>query len=115
MGHLLVNSLQPAEVPLSSIQTDFFLPGIALDFMHVCHALDDGFPNPFVHLIFILIEPITAEDIATSKRWWCDCTEVFLCVRIIWSQHIPPGHFQHIVGIMRPVGAGLMKELTQIL
>ena len=56
MGHLLVNRLHPAAVPLSSIQTDFFLPGIALDFMHVCHALDDGFLNPFIHFIFILIE-----------------------------------------------------------
>src|SRR5260221_1752087 len=83
--------------------------------MHICHALEDGFLNPFVHLVFILIEPITAEDIATSKRWRCNCTEVFLCVRIIWSQHIPPRHFQHIVGIMRPLGAGLMKELTQVL
>ena len=33
-----------------SIQADFFLPGIALDFMHVRHALADGFPNPFVQL-----------------------------------------------------------------
>src|SRR5258706_9696794 len=98
-----------------SIQTDFFLPSIALDFMHICHALDDGFLNPFVHLIFILIEPVTAKNVAASKRWWCDCTKVCLCAWIMWSRHIPPGHFQHIVGIMRPLRAGLLKEVTQIL
>src|SRR5260370_21886758 len=98
-----------------SVQADLFLPSIALDFMHVCHALDDGFLNPFVHFIFILIESVTAKDVAASKRWWCNCTEGFLCVRIMWSQHIPPRHFQHIVGIMRPLLAGLMKELTKIL
>src|SRR5258708_2911698 len=98
-----------------SVQADLFLPSIALDFMHVCHALDDGFLNPFVHFIFILIESVTAKDVAASKRWWCNCTEGFLCVRIMWSQHIPPRHFQHIVGIMRPLRAGLMKELTKIL
>src|SRR5260370_17454741 len=98
-----------------SVQADFFLPSIALDFMHVRYALDDGFLNPFVHLVFILIEPITAKDVATSKRWWCDFTEVFLCVWIIWSQHIPPRDCQDVVGIMRPFRAGLMKEVTKIL
>src|SRR5258708_8782031 len=98
-----------------SVQADLFLPSIALDLMHVCPALEDGFMNPFVHFIFILIESVTAKDVAASKRWWCNCTEVFLCVRLMWSQHIPPRHFQHIVGIMRPLRAGLMKELTKIL
>src|SRR6266852_4581492 len=98
-----------------SVQADFFLPSIALDFMYVRHALGDGFLNPFVHFIFILIEPVTAKDVAARKRWRCDCTEVCLCVRIRWSRHIPPGHFQHIRGVMRPLRAGLLKELTQIL
>src|SRR5258708_475076 len=98
-----------------SVQADFFLPSIALDFMYICHALDDGFLNPFIHFIFILIESVTAKDVAASKRWWCDFTEVFLCVWIIWSQHIPPRDCQDVVGIMRPFRAGLMKEVTQIL
>src|SRR5260370_37540688 len=98
-----------------SVQADFFLPSIALDCMHVRYALDDGLLNPFVHLVFILIEPITAKDVATSKRCWCDFTEVFLCVWIIWSQHIPPRDCQDVVGIMRPFRAGLMKEVTKIL
>src|SRR6266571_7471085 len=83
--------------------------------MHVGYALGDGFLNPFVHFIFILIEPVTAKDVAARKRWWCNGTEVCLCVRIMWSRHIPPGQFQHIIGIMRPLRAGLLKELTQIL
>src|SRR5437763_12588598 len=44
----------------ASVQADFFLSSIALDFMYVRHALDDSFLNPFVHLVFILREPITA-------------------------------------------------------
>src|SRR6266704_3067264 len=83
--------------------------------MHVGYALGDGFLNPFVHFIFILIEPVTAKDVAARKRWWCNGTEVCLCVRIMWSRHIPPGQFQYIIGIMRPLRAGLLKELTQIL
>jgi hypothetical protein len=51
-----------------SVQADFFLPGIALGFMHVRDALDDGLLNPFVHLVFILIEPIAAKDVATIKK-----------------------------------------------
>src|SRR5256885_927465 len=83
--------------------------------MDVCHTLADGFLYPFVHLIFILIEPVTAKDVATSKRWWCDGTEIRLCVCIMWSRHIPPGHFQYIIGVMYPLRAELVKELTQIL
>src|SRR5439155_11694528 len=98
-----------------SVQVDFFLSSIALDFLHVCHAFTDGFPNPFVHFIFILVEPVTAKDVATSKRWWGDFAEVCLCVWIMWSQDIPPRNFQDVVGIVRPFRAGLMKELTKIL
>src|SRR5260370_3799403 len=68
-GAHLEGRFHPAEVPLGSIQADFFLPSIALDFMHICHALDDGFLNPFVHLVFILIESVTAKDVAAGKRW----------------------------------------------
>jgi hypothetical protein len=53
---LLLSSLHPTEVSSmdsGSVQADLFLPGIAMDFMHVCHALDDGFLDPFVHFIFI--------------------------------------------------------------
>ena len=55
MVHLLEASFRPAEVLPGSIQADFFLPSIALDFMHVRHASGDGFVNPFVHPVFILI------------------------------------------------------------
>ncbi len=115
MIHLLEGRFHPAEVSSGSIQADFFLPSIALDFMHICHALDDGFLNPFVHLVFILIESVTAKDVAAGKRRRCDFTYVFLCVWIIWSQHIPPGNCQDVIGIMRPFWAGLMKEVTKIL
>ncbi len=64
-----------------SVQADLFLPSIVLDFMHVCHALTNGFPDPFVHFIFILVEPITAKNVAASKLWWSDGTEVCLCIR----------------------------------
>ncbi len=47
-----------------SVQVDFFLPCIAVDFMHVGYAPGDGFLNPFVHLVFILVEPVTAKDVS---------------------------------------------------
>ena len=115
MIHLLAGRFHPAEVRSGSIQLDFFLPGIAMDFMHIGHALDDSFMYPFVHLVLILIEAITAKDIAAGKRRWCDFTYVFLCLWIIWSQYIPPGNCQDLVWIMRPFRAGLMKEATKIL
>ena len=51
-----------------SVEADFFLPSIALNFMHVCHALGNSFLNPFVHFIFILIESVTAKDIAAGNQ-----------------------------------------------
>src|SRR5581483_8474344 len=98
-----------------SVQADFFLSRIAVDFMHVGYAPGDGFLNPFVHLVFILIKPVTAKDVAARKRWWGNCTKVCLCVRIMWPRHIPPGGCQDIVEVMRPLRAGLLKKLTQIL
>ena len=79
-----------------SVQADFFLPCIALDFMHIRHALDDGFLNPFVHLVFILIKPITAKDVATSKRWRCRSPRVCSDRWIIRTLGIPPGSSENI-------------------
>ena len=98
-----------------SVQADFFLPSITMDFMHICQAFCDGLVNPFVHFIFILIEPVTAKDAAASKRWRGDFSEVFLRSWIRSSQRVPPGYFQHIVRIVRPLRAGLLKEATLIL
>src|SRR5258708_23227926 len=97
-----------------SVQADFFLPSIALDFMYVCDAFDDGFLNPFVHLVFILIEAITAKDDATSKRWWCRSPRVFSDSWIVRTLGIPPGSIQNIVGVMYPPWAGLVMEVTKI-
>jgi hypothetical protein len=36
--------------------------------MHICHALDNGFRKPFVHLVFILIESVTAKDFAADNQ-----------------------------------------------
>ena len=91
MVHLLEASFRPAEVLLGSIQADFFLPSIALDFMHICHALDNGFLNPFVHLVCILIESVTAKDIAAGKRWWCRSPSMFSYSWIVCPLGVPPG------------------------
>ncbi len=91
MVHLLEASFRPAEGLLGSIQADFFLPSIALDFMHICHALDNGFLNPFVHLVCILIESVTAKDIAAGKRWWCPSPRMFSYSWIVCPLGIPPG------------------------
>ncbi len=42
-----------------------------MDCMYVVYALDDGFLNPFVHLIFILIEPIIAKDVLCLTKAEC--------------------------------------------
>src|SRR5215469_7332876 len=97
-----------------SVQADLFLPGIALDFMHVCHALDDGFLNPFVHLVFILIEPVTARDVAASKRWWGRSPCVLSDSWIISTLGIPPGSSEHIAGVVYPLRARLMMEATEV-
>src|SRR5690242_6750826 len=97
-----------------SVQADFFLPSITLDFMHVRYALDDGFLNPFVHLIFILIELITAKDVATSKRWWCRSPNVFSDHWIVRTLGIPPGCIENIGGVVYPLLARLVMKLTKV-
>src|SRR6266496_3776415 len=96
------------------VQADFFLTSIALDFMYVCDAFSDGFLNPFVHFVFILIEPITAKDVATSKRWWCRSPRVFSNRWIVRALGIPPGSIENIEGVVDPLGAGLVMEATKV-
>src|SRR5260370_4631107 len=97
-----------------SVESDFFLPSIALDFIDVRYARDYCLLNPFVNLVFILIEPITAKDVATSKRWWCRSPRVFSDSWIVRTLGIPPGSIQNIVGVMYPPWAGLVMEVTKI-
>src|SRR5258706_12496226 len=97
-----------------SVQADLFLPGITPDCMHVRDALGDGFPNPFVHLVFILIEPITAKDVATSKRWWGRSARVFSDGRIVRTLDVPPGSIEQIGGVVYPLRARLLMEFTQV-
>src|SRR6266568_1202473 len=96
------------------VQADFFLTSIALDFMYVCDAFSDGFLNPFVHLVFILIEPITTKDVATSKRWWCRAPRVFSDRWIIRALGIPPGCIENIEGVVDPLRARLVMKATQV-
>jgi hypothetical protein len=97
-----------------SVQADFFLSRIALDFMHVRYALNDGFLNPFIHLVCILIEPITAKDVATGKRWRGRSARVFSDRWIVGTLGIPPGSIEDIGGVMYPLRAGLVMEVTQV-
>src|SRR5438876_6963489 len=97
-----------------SVQADFFLTSIALDFMYVRHALDDGFLNPFVHLVFILIESVTTKDVATSKRWWCRSPRVFSDRWIMRTWGIPPGSIEHTGGVVDPLRARLVMEATKV-
>ncbi len=82
--------------------------------MYVSHALGNGFPDPFVHLIFILIEPITAKDVATSKRGRGLSPRVFSDRWIIRTLGIPPGGPEDIGGVMHPLRAELVMEATQV-
>ncbi len=101
-----------------SVQAYFFLSSIKPDCMHVRYALDDGFLNPFVHLVFILIEPITAKDVATSKRWWGRSPNVFSDCWFVRTLGIPPGSIENIrrsrVPILGKVGDGGHKGIRQM-
>ena len=97
-----------------SVQADFFLPSIVLDFTYVGYALDYGFLNPFVHLVFILIEPITAKDVAASKRRRCRSPRVFSDSWIVRTLGIPPGSIEHIGGVAHPLWARLVMEATKV-
>ena len=93
-----------------SVQADFLLPSIPLDFMHIRYALDDGLLNPFVHLVFILIEPITAKDVTASKRWRGRSPRVLSDCRIVRTLGIPPGSIQDIGGVVYPLWARLVMD-----
>lgn len=73
-----------------SIQADLFPLCITLDFMHICYAFDDSLLNPFVHLVFIVIEPVAAEDVTTSKRWRCHVANTLSDRWIVRTLSIPP-------------------------
>src|SRR6266536_2336032 len=96
------------------VQADFFLTSIALDFMYVCDAFSDGFLNPFVHFVFILIESITAKDVATSKRWWCRSLCVFSNRWIVCALGILLGSIENIEGVVNPLKTGLMIKTTKV-
>src|SRR5712691_4315333 len=49
-----------------AVDADFFVTGIVPDFTRVCYAFGPCFLSPFVHLVLILKEPVTAKDIATD-------------------------------------------------
>src|SRR5690348_16304707 len=82
--------------------------------MHVRHTPGDGFPNPLVQLVFILVEPVTAKDIATSKRGWSRSPRVFADCWIVSSLGIPPGCIEDVGGVVDPLRAGLVMEFTQV-
>jgi len=51
-----------------AVDADFFVTGIVPDFTRVCYAFGPCFLSPFVHLILILKEPITAKDVTACER-----------------------------------------------
>ena len=103
------------EATSGSVQADFFLPGIPMDLMDIRDALEDGFLNPFVHLVFVLIEPIAAKDVAASKGWRCHSPRVCSDGWVICSLRVPPGSIEHKGGVVDPLGARLVMQLTQVL
>ena len=50
------------------MQSRFFLPGIAPDIARITQALAVRFLEPLVQFILVLVEPVTAKDIAPRKR-----------------------------------------------
>src|SRR5258708_17672399 len=51
-----------------AVDADFFVTGIVPDFTTVCYAFGPCFLSPFVHLVLILKEPVTAKNVAACKR-----------------------------------------------
>ena len=51
-----------------AVDADFFVTGIVPDFTRVCYAFGPCFLSPFVHLVLILKEPVTAKDVTACER-----------------------------------------------
>src|SRR5260370_11400576 len=82
-----------------TVEADFFLSSIVMDFMNVGHAFGNGFLNPFVHLVFILIEIITAKYITACKRRGSCSLCAFSYGLVICSLCVPPRRFPNIVWV----------------
>ncbi len=91
-----------------SIKTNLFLPRIALDFMHIRDALRNSFLYPLVHLVFVLIEPVPAIDIAPGERWRNRLSQKFPYLRIICPLRVPPDRIQRIACIASPCWTNLL-------
>src|SRR5207302_2017304 len=81
---------------------------------NVVIASIDCFLNPFVRQVFRLLEPVTAKDVARSKRWWCRSPRVFSDRWIIRTLGIPPGSIEDRGGVVYPLRARLVMELTKV-
>jgi hypothetical protein len=82
--------------------------------MYIRNALNNSFLNPFVHLVFILIESIAAKDVAAGKRRWCHSSEAFSDLWIVRTLGIPPGSMKRRRGVIDPLWARLVMEATKI-
>jgi hypothetical protein len=51
------------------MDADFLLPSVAPDFAWVGDTLGSSFLDPGAHLVFVLVEPIAAQDVAPRERF----------------------------------------------
>jgi len=78
---------------LCFVKADFFLTSILVDLSRSGHALIYGFLNPFIDLILILKESVTAKDIPTCKGYWGHVEQACSHRWIVCLSCAPPGSF----------------------
>src|SRR5947199_6992516 len=96
-----------------TMDADFFITGIVPNFARVCYAFSPCFLSPFVHLVLILEQPVTAKDIVACKRGWCAFYEIVSHGWVIGLWCMPPGGWQGIVWVAGPVWAGNVVAFAQ--
>ena len=95
------------------MDADFFVTGIGPNFARICYAFSPCFLSPFVHLVLILKEPVTAKDLAACKRGRCAVYEMVSYGWVIGLLCVPPGGWQGIGWVAGPFGAGDVVAFAQ--
>src|SRR5207248_11061116 len=79
------------EAPLSFVDADFFLAGVAPDFARVGDPLGPCLLGPVAHLVFVLIEPIATKDVAPCERFGRITHQTLAYGGIVVVAWMPPG------------------------
>ena len=73
------------------MDADFLLPSVAPDFAWVGDPLGSCFLDPGAHLVFVLVEPIAAQDVAPRERFRRLAHQALSQRGTVWMTCVPPG------------------------